>query len=682
MKAASPRYLMVLHSLIAIRNPASAAVSTSLDRAPFRKRRYSAMVDYMSQLILSSLRGHGGSPGVKQEAPLAISGVKQDAPLAINGVKRDAPLAISGVKRDAPLAISGVKQDAPLAISGVKQDAPLAINGVKQDAPLAISGVKRDAPLAISGVKQDAPLAISGMEVNVTENLSITTDVWYNITSVSNNDLVQSETSTYRGGADDMSSRNHETTVEALENLTSTYDITSEYNSSRSAIISTLLSQTYEDTSAVDVFTSAVDAFTSAPASPETQTVSYENDTASWSSDIDYSSSSYTHRYDYPLLTSTWSDFVTSVSQSETVDKSETAEPDVEIVVLKVLSLVLIAVAAVAGNGFILVRVVKASNLHRPPFYYLLSMCVSDISRSVFCVPLVLTSVLQNSVWKYGSSACKLFAFANSFFIYSSCMSVLAIAVDRHVSIVYSKYYRRRSRGLLNMIVVVIGWTVAFTMSFPPVIGVGTYVFIPDEAQCTFYHRDYRRNDTLGFLLVFTLILFFAGFLYFRVFAFLRAHRRMRPLEHTAARSRNWTFIGPGANGQAVVNWLNGFGGHNQPNPIPNPVRNPQIHPNFGRVVNLQVTRNEHLTRLFCILTCAFGTLWAPYVVLGFWRIFGDENLITSPYVTISTWLSYTQVALCPVVYILARGPIRRSSRTVLDSNNKKEFLLEPRHRK
>ena len=527
------------------------------------------------------------------------------------------------------------------------------------------------------------------MEINITDfsrssarmSLNKTkrngTNVWYTVKNDGNNGSVQSESTPYTGDVDRFSNSSELTTVKHPDNATSKYEITSVYNeSSTSEIISTLFStETYKDTSAVDVFTSV-------RSGPKTQTTSFENITSSWNKSMAYSSISYTDRHEYDVITRTWSEFVASVSQAGAVDEAEAEDSDIEIVVLKVLSLILIAVAAIAGNGFILVRVVRANNLHRPPFYYLLSMCVSDISRSVFCVPLVLTSILQNSVWKYGSSACKLFAFANSFFIYSSCMSILAIAIDRHVSIVYSKYYRRRSRGLLNMIVVVIGWTVAFAMSFPPVIGVGTYVFIPDEAQCTFHHRDYRRNDTLGFLLVFTLILAFAAFLYFRVFAFLRAHRRMRPLEHTAARSRNWTFIGPGANGQAVVNWLNGFGGHPQPNPIPNPARNPQIHPNFGRVVNLQVTRNEHLTRLFCILTCAFGCLWAPYVVLGFWRIFGDANLISSSYVTISTWLSYTQVALCPVVYILARGPIRRSSRTVLDSSDKKEFLLEPRHRK
>ncbi|XP_046372207.2 probable G protein-coupled receptor 85 [Haliotis rufescens] len=372
-------------------------------------------------------------------------------------------------------------------------------------------------------------------------------------------------------------------------------------------------------------------------------------------------------------------DFVTTATTVITYITSHEAYKGIPIdaLVLKTVSLVLIALSGVAGNGFIIYTIVKEGNLHRPPFYYLLSLCVSDLSRAVFCVPLVLMTVLQGSVWKYGTSACKLFAFANSFFIYSSSGAILAISIDRHFSIVYSKFYKRRSRGLVNLIVVVVGWTIAFAMSFPPVVGIGTYVFIPEESQCTFHHRYYKSNDTLGFMLVFSVIVFVSVFLYLRVFSFLRSHRKMRPLEHQPARSSNWTFFGPGANGQALVNVMNGFGA----NPAMNPLRM-QVRPNFGRVVNLHIVKNEHLTRLFFVVTCSFSSLWFPYIVLAFWRMFGDTGTIGSVFVTIAAWLTYTQVALCPLMYIVSRGPIRKHSRTVLDANDKKEFLLETRNRK
>ncbi|ESO91409.1 hypothetical protein LOTGIDRAFT_105214 [Lottia gigantea] len=356
-----------------------------------------------------------------------------------------------------------------------------------------------------------------------------------------------------------------------------------------------------------------------------------------------------------------------------------------EALILKTVSLVLIAISGIFVNGFITYSVIRDRNLHKPPFYYLLSFCVSDLSRAIFCIPLVMTSVLQGSVWNYGSAACKLFAFANSFFVYSSCMVLLAIAIDRHLSLVHVKFYKKRSRGVVNLISVIIGWTIAFTMSFPPVLGVGSYVFIAEEGQCTFHHKHYKKNDTLAFKTVFTLIILLTLFLYVRIFIFLRDHRRMRPLELQPARSSNWNFFGPGANGQAMINWVNGFGGPN-PNPVinhnnQNIVRNNQ-RPNIGRVLNLQVIKNEHLTRLFFVVTIVFAVLWTPYTIVGFWRIFGQASSIPSHIVTVSAWMTYAQIALCPLVYVLSRGPIRKSSRTIYSNHDKKEFLLETRNRK
>lgn len=267
-----------------------------------------------------------------------------------------------------------------------------------------------------------------------------------------------------------------------------------------------------------------------------------------------------------------------------------------------------------------------------------------------------------------------MFAFATSFFVFSSALSLLAIAIDRHISIVYSKTYRRRSLGVANLVAAIVIWVIAFSVSFPPVVGVGDYVFIPDEAQCAYQHKHYSHNDSVASVLVFLVILFLTYFLYFRIFRFLRAHRRMRPLQHTPARSSSWAFLGPGANGQAFINWLNGFGGQV---PARHGGQRTVQRLNFGRVVNLSTAKNEHLTRLFLVLTLVFGVSWAPYVILSLWRIFFDTTSLPSAYVTAAAWLAYGQVAVCPIVYFLCRGHSKKVTRTVYSHAEKREFLLE-----
>ncbi|XP_005092018.1 probable G-protein coupled receptor 173 [Aplysia californica] len=347
--------------------------------------------------------------------------------------------------------------------------------------------------------------------------------------------------------------------------------------------------------------------------------------------------------------------------------------------VVKVVVLALISVCGSLGNVMVIWSVVRERHLHRPPFYFLLSLGVTDLSRAVFCVPVVITTVLHGSVWRHGDSACKLFAFATSFFVFSSALSLLAISIDRHVSIVYSKTYRRRAPGLANLVVAVVIWLVAFCVSFPPVVGLGEYVFIPGEAQCAFQHRHYSHNDSVASVLVFLAIMFLAYFLYFRIFKFLRAHRRMRPLQHQPAQSSSWAFVGPGANGQAFINWLNGFGGQA---PIRQGGQRAVQRLNFGRVVNLSTAKNEHLTRLFLTLSLIFGAMWTPYVLLSLWRIFGDASVLPDAFVTVAAWLGYGQAAVCPPVYFLSKGPTRKTMRTVYSPAEKKEFLLENKIRK
>lgn len=98
---------------------------------------------------------------------------------------------------------------------------------------------------------------------------------------------------------------------------------------------------------------------------------------------------------------------------------------------------------------------------------------------------------------------------------------------------------------------------------------------------------------------------------------------------------------------------------------------------NFGRVVNLSTAKNEHLTRLFLIVTLVFGITWSSYIIVSLWRIFFDASLIPSAYVTVSAWLGYGQLAICPIVYLSMRGPIRKPSRTTYEQTEKREFLLE-----
>ncbi len=229
----------------------------------------------------------------------------------------------------------------------------------------------------------------------------------------------------------------------------------------------------------------------------------------------------------------------------------------------------------------------------------------------------------------------------------------------RNAASLVCRFHSRKFRGLMCLALVLIGWCVAFVLAFPPVFGLGTYKFIPAEAQCSFQHRFYSDNDTFGFTLIFIAILLLVFFAYVRIFKFLRQHRRMKPITYQPARSDNWSFFGPGNNVAMLHNMMNGFA-RAATNPIAIGAQNqPHI---TGRVTGAApVGKNEKLTRIFVAVTILYSITWVPYIVMNVWYLLDEPYHVPSLYVTVATWLTYSQVAVVPLVYITAHRPFRKS---------------------
>ena len=338
--------------------------------------------------------------------------------------------------------------------------------------------------------------------------------------------------------------------------------------------------------------------------------------------------------------------------------------------VLKSVSLVVFIAAGMLENACVIFTIVRDRKLHRAPYYYMINLSVADLLRSVLCLPFVLATVLQGSVWRYGSSGCTLLAFSTTFFMFGALFALLILALDRHLSVVHHRFHSRRFRGLMCLVMVLVGWGVAFLLAFPPVFGLGTYHFIPMEAQCVLEHRYYRDNDTFGFMLIFVMILLLIVFLYVRIFRYLRSHRKMRPILYQPARSDNWAFFGPGANMAAANNLLNGFA-RAATNPLAIGLQN-QPHMT-GRYLNLRTERNERLTRVFVMVTIIFDLTWVPYIIVCFWYVLDKTRAVPYVFVTVATWLTYIQVVLVPLVYITCHRPFRRAMAT-----NTNSYVLGP----
>ena len=368
-------------------------------------------------------------------------------------------------------------------------------------------------------------------------------------------------------------------------------------------------------------------------------------------------------------------------------------------VVFKSITLMVIICAGAIENAVIIYAVVKDRRLHRAPYYFVINLVIADLLRSVICLPFVQATVIHGSQWQYGSSACKLLAFASTFFIFGAVFALLVLALDRYISILHNHFHTRRLRGVVCLSIVLLGWGISFILAFPPVFGLGTYDFNPLEDQCTFEHRYFTNNDTLGFVAIFMATISLTLFLYGRIFLHLRKHRRMKPILCHPPRSQTWNFCRqpggmalPGANpagtagaGMAVPGPHLGIQGapiglptpasHQMPghyiplqqfNALPTGINQPPTpqqgngNNNLFSAHELRPVANERLTRAVFIVTLSYDLIWMPYVIATCWYVFDADRTISYDFVTVATWLTYCQVALLPLVYILSHRPVRR----------------------
>lgn len=345
---------------------------------------------------------------------------------------------------------------------------------------------------------------------------------------------------------------------------------------------------------------------------------------------------------------------------------------------LKLTSLGFIIGVSVVGNLLISILLVKDKTLHRAPYYFLLDLCCSDILRSAICFPFVFTSVKNGSTWTYGNLTCKVIAFLGVLSCFHTAFMLFCISVTRYLAIAHHRFYTKRLTFWTCLAVICMVWTLSVAMAFPPVLDVGTYSFIRHEDQCTFQHRSFRANDSLGFMLLLALILLATQLVYLKLIFFVHDRRKMKPVQFVAAVSQNWTFHGPGASGQAAANWLAGFGRGPTPPTLLGIRQNANTTGRRRLLVLDEFKMEKRISRMFYIMTFLFLTLWGPYLVACYWRVFARDPDVPGGFLTAAVWMSFAQAGINPFVCIFSNRELRRCFSTTLLYCRKSRLPREP----
>ena len=132
------------------------------------------------------------------------------------------------------------------------------------------------------------------------------------------------------------------------------------------------------------------------------------------------------------------------------------------------------------GNIFIIIIVYKHRELRKTVNYFIVNMAVSDLLSSLIVIPFLITGLVTDS-WHWrvngilGSILCKLFHFVGSVSLLVSSQSLVWIAIDRFVAIVFPIKIglistKIRAAAILST------WIVAVLFNFPLLIYFGLVV--------------------------------------------------------------------------------------------------------------------------------------------------------------------------------------------------------------
>ena len=133
-----------------------------------------------------------------------------------------------------------------------------------------------------------------------------------------------------------------------------------------------------------------------------------------------------------------------------------------------------ILLGSLVGNIFIIIIVYKRRDLRKTMNYFIVNMAVSDLLFALVVIPDQITKIVTGS-WPLhvdgilGSTLCKLFSFARLVSLFVSVQSLVWIAVDRFVAVVFPFKFGLIS-SKIRITAIASTWILAGVFYFPSLI--------------------------------------------------------------------------------------------------------------------------------------------------------------------------------------------------------------------
>ena len=154
---------------------------------------------------------------------------------------------------------------------------------------------------------------------------------------------------------------------------------------------------------------------------------------------------------------------------------------------LRVIVYCMIIVVSIFGNSMTIAVVWRNKNMRKALDFFIVNLALTDLAITCVYMPRVIVMWLRGSVWLvegvFGAILCKVVPFLHGISIIVSILTLMGLAVDRFVAVVYP--LRQRITARTSKFIIAFTWILAATVRFPYLYSLKlVYKAREDEFSC------------------------------------------------------------------------------------------------------------------------------------------------------------------------------------------------------
>ncbi|XP_068713512.1 neuropeptide Y receptor type 2-like [Montipora foliosa] len=328
------------------------------------------------------------------------------------------------------------------------------------------------------------------------------------------------------------------------------------------------------------------------------------------------------------------------MNASEKVDEAGFYAEPLPFKMAKIFVYAAILVFGTVGNSVVILTILKHKHMKKSPGnFFILNLAICDLLTPLISIPFDVLLVETNYKWPLGPTTCKVIPSLTTYLATSSPLTLAAIALDRHKTLLHP--FKRRLDAKKAKVILALVHLSSCILVLPHFV---TLEFLPNGSQCieVWSHELLPKIYTFGlFLGQYALPLMFMSILYIATVYNLRAStERARSMSLNSKSSSGKRSVSGSRKNSISLNGANG-------------PRADITHESLERHFRKESEHNAQVTKMFVVIVVVFAALTLPLEVLWLWRDFGggDKNRYQPIIAVVCRLFTYANCCFNPVIF-------------------------------